>query len=157
MKLSIQKGFGFGLTSGIITTLGLMIGLHSSTHDAMVVISGILVIAIADALSDALGMHISEESEAKNTHKEVWEATIATFISKFIFALTFTVPVLLLPLDTAILVSIAWGVSLIMSISYYLAKKHGAKPAGVIFEHVAIAIFVIVATHFIGNWISLLN
>ena len=77
MKLSIMKGFSFGLTSGIITTLGLIVGLHSSTHSKLVIIGGILVIAIADALSDAMGMHISEESERKHTTKETKKSIIA--------------------------------------------------------------------------------
>ena len=85
MHLSIKKGFSFGLTSGIITTLGLMVGLHSSTHSKLAVISGIVVISIADALSDALGMHISEESENQHTSQEIWLATIRTFFSKFVF------------------------------------------------------------------------
>ncbi|GAI31399.1 unnamed protein product, partial [marine sediment metagenome] len=38
MKHSIKTGFSFGLTSGIITTLGLMVGLHSSTGSKLVVI-----------------------------------------------------------------------------------------------------------------------
>ena len=47
MKRSVKAGFSFGLTSGVITTLGLMVGLHSSTHSKLVVIGGILTIAIA--------------------------------------------------------------------------------------------------------------
>ncbi|HID20408.1 MAG TPA: hypothetical protein EYP28_05685, partial [Methanophagales archaeon] len=62
MKHSLKIGFSFGLTSAIITTLGLMVGLHSGTHSKLVVIGGVLTIAIADAFSDALGIHISEES-----------------------------------------------------------------------------------------------
>ena len=69
MKLSIKKGLGFGLTSGIITTLGMMVGLHSSTHSDKVVIGGILIIAVADAMSDALGIHISEETDARKSKK----------------------------------------------------------------------------------------
>ncbi|PIU42967.1 MAG: hypothetical protein COS98_00120, partial [Parcubacteria group bacterium CG07_land_8_20_14_0_80_35_11] len=78
MKHSLRVGFSFGLTSGIITTLGLMVGLHSGTHSKIAVIGGILTIAIADAFSDALGIHISEESEEKHTEKEIWESTIST-------------------------------------------------------------------------------
>jgi ABC-type uncharacterized transport system permease subunit len=70
MKPSIKKGIGFGLTSGIITTLGLIVGLHSGTHSVNIIISGILIIAIADSFSDALGVHISEESENSNSNKE---------------------------------------------------------------------------------------
>jgi hypothetical protein len=63
MKHSWKVGLSFGLTSGIITTLGLMVGLNSSTNSKLVVIGGIMTIAIADSPSDALGIHVSEESE----------------------------------------------------------------------------------------------
>ena len=69
MKRSVKAGFSFGLTSGVITTLGLMVGLHSSTHSKLVVIGGILTIAIADALSDSMGVHIAVESQNKFTAK----------------------------------------------------------------------------------------
>ena len=71
MRHSLRVGFSFGITSGIITTLGLMVGLNSSTRSGLVVIGGILTIAIADAFSDALGIHISEESENRHTAKEI--------------------------------------------------------------------------------------
>ncbi len=154
MKLSIRKGFSFGLTSGIITTLGVIVGLHSSTHSALVVIGGILVIAIGDALSDALGIHISEESEVKHSTREIWESTISTFISKFIFALTFIIPVLLFPLSTAIMVSVIWGLSLIAIFSLYIAKQQNLKPYKVILEHLIIAIIVVVITHHVGDWVA---
>lgn len=109
MKHTIKTGISFGLTSGIITTLGLMVGLHSGTHSKLVVIGGVLTIAIADAFSDALGIHISEESENKHSAKEIWEATIATFLAKFVFAMTFMIPLLLFKLATAIIVSVIWG------------------------------------------------
>ena len=32
MRESVKTGISFGLTSGVITTLGLMVGLHSGTH-----------------------------------------------------------------------------------------------------------------------------
>jgi hypothetical protein len=109
MKPSFKTGLSFGLTSGVITTLGLMVGLHSGTHSRTVVIGGILTIAIADAMSDALGMHIAEESKNSGSTSEIWESTIATFVAKLVIALTFAVPVLMLPLPTAIMVNVVWG------------------------------------------------
>ncbi|MBR9706227.1 hypothetical protein GOV14_04280 [Candidatus Pacearchaeota archaeon] len=151
MKKSIKKGFSFGLTSAIITTLGLIIGLNSTTHSRSIVIGGILTIAVADALSDALGVHISEEASSKKiTKKQVWEATISTLLSKFIFAITFLVPVLLLKLDTAIIVSIIWGLFLISIFSYYIAKSQNASPYKALLEHLVIAGIVIVITHNLG-------
>jgi cytochrome c biogenesis protein CcdA len=89
MNHQLKIGLSFGLTSAIITTLGLMIGLISGTESKIVVIGGILTIAIADAFSDALGIHLSEESESKHTRKEIWEATLATFFFKAMFGLSF--------------------------------------------------------------------
>lgn len=154
MKQQIKKGVGFGLTSGIITTLGLMVGLNSGTHSKIVVLGGILTIAIADAFSDALGIHISEEAENHHTNKQVWVATVSTFLAKLVFALLFVIPVLLLSLGTAIIVSIAWGLLALGVLSYKMAKEQKKKPWKVISEHVSIAAIVIVLTHFIGSWIS---
>jgi len=154
IKHSLKTGFSFGLTSGIITTLGLMVGLHSGTHSKLVVLGGILIIAIADAFSDALGIHISEESEAKHTPREIWQSTISTFLAKFVFASTFIVPILLLPLSTAIVVSIVWGLSLLGIFSFYIAKEQKVKPWKVITEHLVIVLVVITATHYVGDWIG---
>lgn len=154
MRHSLKTGFSFGLTSGIITTLGLMVGLHSGTHSKLVVIGGILTIAIADAFSDALGIHVSEESENKHTTKEIWESTICTFACKFVFAMTFVVPILLFPLTTAIMVSIAWGLSLLSIFSFYMAKDQKEKAWKVIGEHLLIAVVVIIITHYVGDWIG---
>ena len=154
MKHSLKTGFSFGLTSGIITTLGLMVGLHSGTHSTLVVIGGILTIAVADAFSDALGIHISEETENKHTTKEIWESTVSTFLAKFVFALTFLIPLLLLQLSTAIIVSVAWGLSLLGIFSFFIAKEQKAKPWKVVMEHLIIALVVIVTTHYVGDWIG---
>jgi len=154
MKHSIKTGFSFGLTSGIITTLGLMVGLHSGTHSKLVVLGGILTIAIADAFSDALGIHISEESENKHTAREIWESTISTFFSKLVFALTFVIPVLLFELSTAIVVSVIWGLSVLSIVSFSIAKEQKSKPWKVVAEHLIIALVVIVITHYVGDWIS---
>jgi vacuolar iron transporter family protein len=154
MKLAITKGFSFGLTSAIITTLGVIVGLNASTNSRIAIIGGILAIAIADSFSDALGIHISEEAELKHTQKEIWTATISTFFTKFIFALTFMVPILILSNSAAITASLIWGFSLLGLFSYFLAKKQKVQPWKVIAEHLLIAIVVILITNFVGQWIS---
>lgn len=147
----MKVGFSFGITSGIITTLGLMIGLYSSTHSKLVVIGGILTIAIADAFSDALGIHISEESENAHTQKQIWISTLSTLITKFFFAIIFIIPVLLFTLQAAVIISIIWGLLLLIILSYNIAGK---KPLKVITEHLIIIITVIIITHFVGKYIS---
>jgi VIT1/CCC1 family predicted Fe2+/Mn2+ transporter len=161
MKHSFKVGFSFGFTSGIITTLGLMIGLnsitHSSTHAKLIVIGGILTIAVADSLSDAMGIHVSEESENRHTTKEIWEATLSTFFCKFLVASSFIVPVLLCDeLRTAIIVSIVWGLSLLSFFSFRIAREQNAKSWRVVLEHLIIAVAVIVFAHYLGCWIGVI-
>lgn len=170
MNHSVKTGFSFGSTSGVITTLGLMVGLHSGTHDKWAVLGGILTIAIADAFSDALGIHIAEESENTHTAKEIWIATLSTFIAKFVVALTFTIPVLLwefsemvaipvvaVELPVAIIIAIAWGLLLITLISIRIARQQGVKSGQVVMEHLVIVIIVIFITHYVGDWVATLG
>ena len=151
---SIKTGITFGLTSGVITTMGLMVGLNSGTHSRLAVLGGILTIAVADAFSDALGIHIAEESENTHTPWEIWQSTIATLVTKFLFALTFAVPVLLLDLSTAVTASVVYGLTVLAVLSYYLARDQQENPAKVIAEHLAIAVAVIVITHLTGKWVA---
>ncbi|MBN2884624.1 hypothetical protein JXE04_01740 [Patescibacteria group bacterium] len=154
MNKSLLAGLGFGLTSAVITTLGLMIGLNASTGSKLAVIGGILTIAFADAFSDALGVHVSKETEEGAIAKEVWAATGFTFLFKLIFALTFLIPVLLLPLATAIIVSIIWGLSILSILSFCLAKSQGQSRWESLGEHLGVAIIVLILSNTIGRYIA---
>jgi VIT1/CCC1 family predicted Fe2+/Mn2+ transporter len=154
MKTSLLKGLSFGLTSGVITTLGMLVGVSSSTHLPSAVIGAIIAIAVADAMSDAFGIHVSEESENRHTDKEVWESTFATLVSKFLFAITFVVPFLLLDLNTAVLVDILWGMLLITVTSVGIADLQDKRRYRVVGEHLAITLLVVGITYIVGTWIS---
>ena len=153
MRTALKIGFSFGLTSGVITTLGLMMGLHAGTHSMPAVLGGILTIAVADAMSDALGIHVAEESKNHGNTNEVWESTMATFAAKFVIAGTFAVPVLVMPLDLAIVASLVWGLSLLAVLSYALARAQRVSPWKVIGEHVVIGLCVVAITHYLGAWV----
>ena len=153
MKESLRTGFSFGSTSGIITTLGLIVGLHAGTNSRLAVVGGVLTIAIADAFSDALGIHISEEAENKHTAREIWESTVFTFLAKFFFAVTFLVPLLVLSLSTAIIVSVVYGLTLLGIFSYFMAEQQQTKVWNVVSEHLVIALIVVLLTHYVGDWI----
>ena len=152
---SIKTGLSFGLTSGIITTLGLMIGLDAGTHSRLAVLGGIIVIAVADGLADAMSIHISEESEGTHTALQVWKSAAAAFFSKAVLTLSFAVIVLAFELPTAIIISLVWGTLLLTTLSYGLAKLEKAVAWKVIAEHLAIATFVIVVSFLVGNWVSI--
>lgn len=149
-----RTGLYFGATSGVITTIGLITGLNAGTGSVAAVLGGIFVIAVADAMSDALGIHLAEEADPNATTRHVWAATISTFLNKFIFALSFAVPLLLLPLETAVAASLLWGMFVIVVLSYFLARTQNSRPLHVIGEHLGIAVLVVVLSHFIGVWVN---
>jgi len=149
-----RTGLFFGATSGVITTIGLIVGLNSGTRSITAVLGGILVIAVADAMSDALGIHLAEEADPNTDHGHVWAATIMTFVTKFVFSISFAVPLLLLPLATAVSVSVVWGLLVIVILSYFLARSQDESPFYIIGEHLGIAILVLVFSHYIGVWVA---
>ncbi|MFB0514719.1 MAG: hypothetical protein ACETVQ_03985 [Candidatus Bathyarchaeia archaeon] len=153
MKETLLKGVGFGLTSGVITTLGIIVGLHAGTHSKLAVLAGMVVLAIADALSDAIGIHISEEAEGEHATKEIWEATLFTFSSKLAFSLTFVPLIIFLEISTAIPASVVLGLFLIVIISFYTAKLQNKNINRTIAEHLLVTILVIFLAHYLGDLI----
>jgi len=131
-----------------------MTGLNAGTHSLAAVLGGILVIAVADAMSDALGIHLAEEADPSSTTEHSWAATVSTFLNKFVFALSFAIPLLLLPLDLAVMASVVWGMLVITVLSYFIARVQEASPIAIIVEHLAIALLVVVLSHFIGVWVG---
>ena len=154
LQHSIQVGLSFGLTSGVITTLGLLVGLAAGTASRLAVLGGIVTIAVADSLSDALGIHVAEESESIHTQREIWASTLATFASKLVMALSFAVPVLLFDLTTAVMASVAWGVIALAALSHHLARLQGVRAWPVVAEHLGVAAAVVAISHFVGRFIA---
>lgn len=154
MEKALKTGLGFGLTSGVITTLGLMVGLYAGTNSRLAVIGGILTIAISDAFSDALGMHISKEYEGRYSEIKIWKATISTLIFKFVFASLFIIPILTIDeLVIAILTNIALGLLTIAIFSFIITEK--GRELKVAIEHLSIAVLVIIIANYTGYWIKI--
>lgn len=149
-----RTGIFFGATSGVITTLGLIVGLNAGTNSMVAVLGGILVIAVADAMSDALGIHIAQEADPDSTENHVWAATIWTFFTKLIVALSFALPLLWLPLQIAVAVAVGWGLLVITLLSAFLARMQRVAALPIITEHLVIAIVVVAISHYIGVWVN---
>ena len=142
--------FSFGSTSAIITNLALMAGLHSQANARISIIGGILVIALADNVSDSFGIHIYQESENIET-REVWTSTILNFTSRVLVSLSFVVLMLMLPLNAAIAASMIWGLLLLAVVSYMIAKNESGNPYSSILTHVLIAVAVIFLSNLMGD------
>ena len=90
-----------------------------------------------------MGMHLAQEADPESTEDHIWAATIWTFLTKLVFALSFALPLLWLPLQTAVIVCVSWGLLVITLLSTYLAHVQRVKALPVITEHLGIAIVVV--------------
>jgi vacuolar iron transporter family protein len=147
-----QTRFSFGSTSAVITNLALMAGLHSQANAKVSIIGGILVIALADNVSDSFGIHIYQESEKIET-LEVWISTILNFTSRVVVSMSFVALLLMFPLNAAIISSIIWGLLLLSVISYMIAKNEDSNPYLSILTHVLIALAVIFVSNLVGDFL----
>ncbi|MFA6255102.1 MAG: hypothetical protein WC675_03670 [Patescibacteria group bacterium] len=148
-----KNKFFFGSTSAIITNLALIAGLDSSLNAKINIIASILMIAIADNISDSLGIHIYQEAEGLNK-KEVWTSSLSNFLARFFLSIIFIIIVILLPLNIAVIGSIIFGLSIIAIISYEISIHKGENPYKATANHLIIAAVVIFISSYLGDWIS---
>lgn len=154
MKNSLKAGISFGISSGVLTTIGLIVGLYASTTSAIIVLGGILTIAIADSASDGFGMHLSQEAQNQKDKSTVWEAASSTFFAKLLITLSFTIPIILLDLILAVIISVSWGIILLSITSYILAKQQKENPIKIIIGHILLALIIVILTYSLGNFIN---
>jgi vacuolar iron transporter family protein len=148
-----QTKISFGMTSGIITNLALITGMAGWSGAKAGIIAGILVVGVADNISDSFGIHIYQESECLS-EAEVWLGTFTNFISRLLVSLSFAAIVAFLPMKTAEVISIIWGLVLLAVLSYAISLSKGIKPFRSMVEHISIAAGVVLASHFFGGLIA---
>jgi VIT1/CCC1 family predicted Fe2+/Mn2+ transporter len=147
-----QTRFSFGATSAIITNLGIITGLDTLTHPKLSIIGALLVIALADNLSDSFGIHIYQESEHIGK-KEVWLSTLTNFLTRLFVSSTFIILIIVLPIRLAAVCSVIWGLLILTVMTYTIAKQQKINPFSAIFVHLTIAVIVVVASNFIGAFV----
>jgi VIT1/CCC1 family predicted Fe2+/Mn2+ transporter len=147
-----QTRFSFGATSAIITNLGIITGLDTLTHPKLSIIGALLVIALADNLSDSFGIHIYQESEHIGK-KEIWLSTLTNFLTRLFVSSTFIILIIVLPIQLAVVCSVIWGLFVLTVMTYTIAKQQKISPFSAIFVHLTIAVIVVVASNFIGGFV----
>ena len=145
--------YSLGSTAAIITSMALIAGLSRSSASKSSVIASLLIIAIADNISDSLSLHIYKESEGAE-HKEIVASTYGNFIARFLVVLTFIAIVALDPANLAVLFASIWGLALLTLLSYSIARTKETHPMREIVWHLVVAVAVVVASRGIGSLIA---
>ncbi len=150
--LNINK-FSMGATAAIITCMGLVAGLNQGDGAKTSIITGLLIIAIADNISDSLGIHIYKEAEGASK-RDIKSSTYGNFLVRLFLAFTFIFIVMIFSSRTAFIVSSIWGLVLLAILSYLISKKRNSSSLKEILWHLVVALIVVVGSKLMGNIIS---
>jgi len=144
--------FSFGGTSAIVTGLGLIIGLGAARANTATIVSGLLIVGLADNMTDSLSFHMYQEAE-RLEERAALRATTSNFVVRILIALSFVGVVLLLPHTYGGIVALSWGCRLLATISSTVARARGGSPWRETAKHLGVAFLVIVAIRLVGAWI----
>jgi len=142
MKLAPSIGnFSYGGTAAVVTSMSLIVGFDAATASKATVLTGLLIVAIADNLTDSLSIHMYQESE-RIDGGSAFHATLSNFASRLGMSLSFVALVLFLPASAAVVTSIVWGLLLLSALTYLIARHSGRSPVAEIAKHLLTAIAV---------------
>ena len=143
----------YGGTAAIVTSTALINGLSAANATKPVIVSALLIAALADNLTDALSIHIFQESEQLD-QKEAFTGTITNFLTRLLLCISFAFLVGWFPLAFAGKVAMAWGMLLLAALTYLVARERKVSPPLEIVKHVVVASVVILASIAIGHWVD---
>jgi VIT1/CCC1 family predicted Fe2+/Mn2+ transporter len=136
-----------------MTGLAIIIGLGSTVNAKTNIIIALLIIAIADNVSDSFGIHIHQESQSASS-REVRRTTLLNFLARLLMTAVFILLIVLFSIPFATVLSVILGLSVIMWLSYSVSRQRRVKPFPIIFEHLLLAIAVIVVSFLLRDVIS---
>jgi predicted adenylyl cyclase CyaB len=144
----------FGITSGILTTIGVLVGVNSATADRLSVVAAVVAIAVADSCSDAFGMYMAKMSERSAAPKQALRHALGTLVGKAFLPLTFLVPLLVLPLGVAVWLDLAWGALALALLSAEQAVVEQRAIARRIARNLGLALVIIAASALAGRLVE---
>ncbi|MGE5320699.1 MAG: hypothetical protein ACM3KD_11005 [Hyphomicrobiaceae bacterium] len=147
------RRISYGGTAAIVTSTALISGLSVANATKPVIVSALLIAALADNLTDALSIHVYQESEQLD-EKDAFTGTITNFLARLLVCISFAIPVGVLPLAYAGAVAIVWGMSLLAALSFLVARERKVKPSLEIVKHMVVAAVVILASIAVGHWVD---
>jgi len=143
----------YGGTAAIVTSTALISGLNAADTTKAVIVSALLIAALADNLTDALSVHIFQESEELD-QKDAFTGTMTNFVTRLLLCISFVPLVMLFPHSHAAIAAIVWGGLLLAMLTYLVARQRNLNPLLEVVKHLLVASAVIVASMLIGRWIG---
>ena len=152
-ELTNPQNYIFGSTAAIITNICLIVGLETARSGKGPILGGLLTIALADNISDSLGIHMYKETEGAKSRLSVL-ATVLNFTARLLISFSFVAIVLLCSAGQSIPAAISWGLVLIAIGSYWIARRNKENVILETVKHMLVAVVVIILSHWVGHLIA---
>lgn len=75
----------FGAVSAVVTSIGLIVGFGAADISKPTIIAGLLIVGLADNLTNSLSIHIYQESERLEQHA-AFVATLSNFVTRLVIS-----------------------------------------------------------------------
>jgi hypothetical protein len=146
------SNISFGSTEAIISSMAIIVGLGSIHNGRASLIAALLVIAVADNITDTFSMHIYHESNSEMNLSKI--VPLTNFLARLIVAFSFVFIVLIFSPMIAKIIGVIWGMSLLISLSFLIVRSKKINVTKEISYHVLLALFVIVVSQLLGSTIN---
>ena len=143
----------FGAVSAIVTSIGVIAGFGAAGIPKSTIVGSLLIVGLADNLTDSLSIHIYQESEDLEK-RAAFRATVGNFVTRLIISMSFVTPVVALSEMTSVLVSLGWGIVLLTGLTWLVAKRRGVAVSSEVAKHLVVAAVVIAVSRGIGLGIN---
>lgn len=143
----------FGGTAAIVTSMALIAGLDAAHAGRVSMVSALLIAAVGDNLTDSLSVHMYQESE-RLEQKEAFVGTLTNFVTRLAVCLSFVLIVALLPDRGAVVGGLVWGMSLLVVLTWILARYRKVSALSEVGKHLSVAMAIIFVSIRIGRWIA---
>ena len=150
---STPRQYSYGSTAATVTSVGLIVGFDAASVSRAAIVSGLLIIALADNISDSLSIHVYQESENLES-RAAFRATVANFASRLLVASSFIAIVMLAPMSVVPAAAAIWATLLLGALSYVIARTRHVSPLSEMLKHVVVAVVVVAVSRILGHWIA---
>jgi|GEM_PF-599660 predicted membrane protein (TIGR00267 family) len=123
------QGTAFGVMDGVITILGVVIGVAEATGNATLIVVTGTVAGVANAFGNSIGFYASElaergehirENKAVASHREMYRSSILSFISSLVAMILPVSPFLLLATTQAMILAVCLATALLFALGSYV-------------------------------------
>jgi len=147
--------FSYGASAAVVTSTALITGLSAANTTRTVILTALLIAALADNLTDALSVHIFQESEQLD-QTDAFTGTVTNFFTRLLLCISFAPAVAWFPVAHVAEGAILWGAVLLAILTYLVARERKVSPALEVVKHLMTASAVIAMSMLIGHWIGTL-